>query len=159
MIDLNEIILALLSLIKFQKEYRHIVLREHLGADIPRIKAVPGQLQQVIMNVVVNGLQAMPEGGELSVSTFLTGEDAPAKRVVIRIADTGTGIPSEEVQNIFKPYYTSKQSGTGLGLAISYGIVKEHGGEIKVRSAEGQGTTFDIYLPISEEEKAVSSKQ
>jgi two-component system NtrC family sensor kinase len=152
MIDLNEIILALLSLIKFQKEYRHIVLREHLGADIPRIRAVPGQLQQVIMNVVVNSLQAMPGGGELSVSTFLAGDETPGKRVVIRITDTGTGIPDEEVKNIFKPYYTSKKSGTGLGLAISDSIVREHRGEIKVRSIEGQGTTFEIYLPISEEE-------
>ena len=98
------------------------------------------------MNVIVNALQVMTGGGTLSVSTALT---EGGKRVVVSISDTGHGIPRDELNRIFQPFYTGRETGTGLGLSISYGIIRGHGGEMEVKSVEGRGTTFFIYLPVS----------
>lgn len=108
----------------------------------------PEQLQQVVVNLLVNARDAMPDGGVLTVST---GKDIENKRAVLEISDTGMGISDDEKDKIFEPFYTSKEpgKGTGLGLYISYSIIKENRGEIKVKSAPGQGTTFGIYLPAA----------
>lgn len=145
--DVNSIIRDLLALVKYQTEYKKIVIKESLDPGLPGIMAVPGQLRQVFMNIIVNALQSMSGGGDLSVSTSAP-EDG--KKIFIRISDTGCGIPDSEINRIFHPFYTSKESGTGLGLSISYGIIKGHGGEIEVESEEGKGTTFSISLPVSE---------
>lgn len=155
-VDINQIILGLLTLMSFEPKYRNIRIQKNLDEALPQIMAVPGQLKQVFMNLIVNALQAMPEGGELAISTCL-GEDG--KRVVVGISDTGIGLLESEINKIFQPFYTSKNSGTGLGLSISYGIVKGHGGDIEVRSEYGKGTTFDIFLPLQPDKKQLPSAE
>lgn len=94
---------------------------------------------------MVNAAQAIPEKGEITIRTGHAGDEA-----FIAIADTGTGIPAENLPKLFEPFFTTKPvgKGTGLGLSISYGIVQKHGGRIEVESAEGKGTTFTVWLPI-----------
>jgi len=116
--------------------------------NIPKIQGDEGQLKQIIMNLVINSLEAMPQGGNLSVS--LQADD---KWLTISFKDTGYGIPEEKLQDIFKPFFTTKESGTGLGLAISARIIRTHCGEIKVERAETQGTIFTIKLSLGVKKK------
>ena len=137
--------------------------------DLARVRADPGQVEQVLMNLVANARDAMPEGGRLVVSTrneVVTGESAerPGLRsgtyVVVDVADSGTGITPEVQRRLFEPFFTTKElgKGTGLGLATVYGIVKQMGGGIYVESRAGQGTTFTVYLPrVLESTPATSS--
>jgi len=146
--NINAIISELLALVRYQTEYKKVNIIEELGEDVPDILAIPGQLKQVFLNIILNGLQSMPGGGELTVSTFTTGE-GEGRRVAMRVSDTGEGIADDEINKIFQPFYTTKKSGTGLGLAISYGIIRGHGGDIEVKNNAGKGTTFSVYLPVS----------
>ncbi|HEY5190964.1 MAG TPA: ATP-binding protein, partial [Candidatus Deferrimicrobium sp.] len=122
--------------------------------DLRLIHADSGQIRQVFLNIILNAIQAMPDGGELSISTGRWISEGP-EGVEITIKDTGVGIPKEDIADIFQPFFTTKEEGTGLGLAISYGIIKKHDGNIEVESEVGQGTTFRILLPegTSEETK------
>lgn len=127
--------------------------------------ADPGQIEQVLMNLATNARDAMPDGGtiEIMTSTIQIDEDfikkhgygKPGSYVLIRFSDTGMGMDEITLSKIFEPYFTTKPfgKGTGLGLAIVYGIVKQHDGYINVESSPGKGTTFNIYLPLTEEEK------
>jgi two-component system NtrC family sensor kinase len=112
--------------------------------EIPGVMASTNQMRQVILNLFKNAKEAMPRGGTLTVRT--EKEDT---KVLIRIQDTGTGIPEEIRNKIFEAFFTTKQKvkGVGLGLSVCYGIIKDHGGEIRVDSKEGKGTTFTISLP------------
>ena len=113
----------------------------------PTIQAVGDHIKQVLLNLFLNALEAMPQGGTLQVRTkSLLPED---KGVIISIQDNGVGMGPEDLAHLFEPFYTTKPSGTGLGLSISYDIVAQHGGEILVDSEPGQGTTFTIRLPTS----------
>jgi PAS domain S-box-containing protein len=126
------------------------------------VMADAGQIEQVLMNLASNARDAMPNGGRLSISTkealvrdgyeALHDLPAPGKYVLISVADTGTGIDKESMERLFEPFYTTKEigKGTGLGLSIVYGIVKQHGGSVLVSSEPGEGTTFNIYLPVIE---------
>jgi two-component system cell cycle sensor histidine kinase/response regulator CckA len=130
--------------------------------DVPPIRADKRQLEQVIMNLVVNARDAMPQGGEIRVSTAVLHLDEPLQRdrasvpagdwVVIRVADQGTGIAPDKLPKIFEPFYTTKKTGegTGLGLSTAYGIVKQSGGFIFADSVVGQGTEFLLYFPVHE---------
>jgi two-component system NtrC family sensor kinase len=148
--NINNILQDLLLLISYQPEYKKIAIKKELTPDMPGIMAVPGQLKQVFMNVIVNALQSMPEGGELGISTAFSGDP---QKIIVTVRDTGHGITEEEIKKIFQPFYTSKKTGTGLGLSISYGIIKSHGGEIEVQSDLEKGTAFLIYLPVESEEQ------
>ncbi len=131
------------------------------GRSLGAVRADPGQLEQVIVNLAVNARDAMPDGGELSISTFAVsaaearrlGSDIvpPAEYTALRISDTGIGIPPEILANIFEPFFTTKEvgKGTGLGLSTVYGIVKQTGGYIFAESEVGQGASFTIYLPVN----------
>jgi signal transduction histidine kinase len=101
-------------------------------------------LGQVILNMVINGVEAMPEGGSLSLTTDSSDNGC----VEIRVSDSGVGIPKEELPRIFEPFYSTKPEGTGLGLSISQSIVKQHYGEIQVESEMGEGTSFIVRLPV-----------
>ncbi len=134
------------------------MLRRVLGEDIelcvnlaPQLKAVcadPGQIEQVILNMVVNARDAMPGGGKLTLETRNAGT-AARECVVLTVRDTGVGMDAPVLSRIFEPFFTTKEHGTGLGLATSYGIIKENGGDLRVESAPGKGTTFRIELPVA----------
>jgi|TARA_R100000501_G_scaffold17911_1_gene34589 two-component system cell cycle sensor histidine kinase/response regulator CckA len=132
------------------------------GRGLAPVRADPGQMEQVIVNLAVNSRDAMPDGGTLTIRTFaVTPQEAkrlaregmpPADYVAIAVCDTGTGIPAEALPKIFEPFFTTKEvgRGTGLGLSTVYGIVKQSGGFIFADSREGDGTDFTIYLPAQE---------
>jgi len=122
---------------------RYHVNRGYWGKDV-EIEGDQDQLRQVFTNLVVNGLQAMPEGGELTVSVDLDQAD---QRVRVTVQDGGCGIRDEDLDKLFTPFFSTKQRGTGLGLAVSYGIVSDHGGEILVTSHVGEGAAFTVILP------------
>ena len=145
-IDVNRVLEDLFKILEFQPAAKSVELDKRLAPDLPLICADSGQIRQVFLNIILNAIQAMPDGGELDLSTRrLISEVAEGVEVTIR--DTGVGIPKEEIADIFQPFFTTKEDGTGLGLAISYGIIKEHNGDIEVMSEVGQGTTFRIFLP------------
>jgi two-component system NtrC family sensor kinase len=123
---------------------------EKLFASAPRITADPDQLQQVFINLIMNALQAMPDGGVLKLRTFVENQE-----LKIEVQDTGCGIPPENMSRIFTPFFSTKQEikGVGLGLAVSYGIIQRHCGRIEVKSKTSEGTTFTICLPLSQQQE------
>ena len=155
--DLNEIVRDFSGLL--QRTIREdIQLAVRLQPEIPTIKADIGQIEQVIMNLAVNAQDAMPEGGTLTLETGMAEFDRhytakrpgtqPGLYTRLTIRDTGCGMEEEQQEQIFEPFFSTKgKQGTGLGLATVYGIVKQHGGNIWVKSQPGAGTTFDVYLP------------
>jgi len=143
--DVNEGVEAMIKVVWNELKYCCNV-EKNLG-DIPPVEGHGGQINQVIMNMLVNAAHAMPEeGGQITVSTELVGEE-----VIISIADTGCGMSQETMARIFDPFFTTKDigKGTGLGLSISHGIIEDHGGRIEVESEPGKGTTFRIHLPAA----------
>jgi two-component system cell cycle sensor histidine kinase/response regulator CckA len=127
-----------------------------LGPDLPMVEGDSGEIEQALVNLILNAVDAMPNGGELSLSSGLEKRESPGKSsetpdsfVLVTVADTGVGIPEELQPRIFEPFFTTKteKRGTGLGLPSVYGIVQQHHGENKVHSVPGQGTRFSIYLP------------
>lgn len=126
-------------------KYKADVVKEY--GDIPEIECLPSQLNQVFLNLLVNAAHAIGDGQRGTI-TVRTGSDGA--EVWVEIGDTGCGIPPENLERIFEPFFTTKPvgKGTGLGLSLSYGIVREHGGRIEVKSQPGQGTTFKIAIPI-----------
>jgi len=145
-VDVNRILEELFKILEFQPAAKSLKLKVEPAPDLRRIHANSGQIRQVFLNIILNAIQAMPDGGELEIST---GREVSEGRegVMVTIRDTGVGIPKGDLQSIFQPFFTTKEEGTGLGLAISFGIVKEHGGTIEVESEVLQGTTFRVFLP------------
>jgi signal transduction histidine kinase len=139
-----------------------VVLDLRLAESLPRVSCDAEQLKQVFLNLALNAFQAMPQGGRLTVTTRRTRDEltpwretpAYADGVEVRFHDTGPGVPADARENIFVPFYTTKEKGTGLGLAISQRIVKAHQGSITVFSATGRGAEFVISLPGIPEERA-----
>jgi hypothetical protein len=146
-----------------------IAVEIQAAADLWQVRADPGQLEQVVMNLAANARDAMPEGGRLVLITRNVTADAehvrqrpglrPGDYVTLTVSDTGTGIPEDVRRHIFEPFFTTKEQekGTGLGLAMVYGIIKQMGGAIYVESEAGEGTRFVIYLPRVEESAAATS--
>jgi len=145
-VDLNAVITDVFSLLEHQFEVGRIKVRRELASTPVRVLGIEHQLQQVFLNLFLNARDAMPRGGWLSVTTRVDGD-----RVVAEIADTGSGIPAEQLARIYDPFFTTKAigRGTGLGLSITYGIVREHDGTINCDSAVGQGTRFTLALPLA----------
>jgi two-component system NtrC family sensor kinase len=145
-VDLNAVITDVFSLLEHQFEVGSIKVRRELAPEMAPVLGIEHQLQQVFLNLFLNARDAMPSGGWLSVTTRLESD-----RVVAEIADTGSGIPSEQIARIYDPFFTTKAigRGTGLGLSITYGIVREHDGTILCDSAVGQGTRFMLALPLA----------
>ncbi|RQW76746.1 MAG: two-component sensor histidine kinase, partial [Geobacter sp.] len=155
--SLNAVMMAALGLIKNQALFQNITIATDLSPDVPKIPADPNQLEQVFINILLNASHAMPGGGTLGI---VTGYAEDRNYALVKISDTGHGIPAENLRKIFDPFFTTKEnSGTGLGLSVSYGIVNNHGGTIEVESAVGEGTTFAIKLPIGNELKETIAVQ
>ncbi len=161
-VDLNFLLKEFESLMR-RTIRENIAIHMDLAGRLPLVKAEAGQLEQVVMNLVINAQDAMPEGGELFIETGLAELNekyaarhkvvSPGEYVMLTVADTGCGMDEETRENIFEPFYTTKEvgRGTGLGLSTVYGIVKQHGGNVWAYSEPGMGSTFKVYLPVSEE--------
>lgn len=143
--SVNEVLADLLLFLREDLAGRKILLREDLAEALPRVQLDPHQLRQALLNVVKNSLEAMPEGGKLTLTTG-TREGW----VEIRIGDTGRGIPEENWDQVFTPFFSTKHGGTGLGLPITAHIVEEHGGTLHLDSFPDLGTVFTMRLPIPE---------
>ncbi|HEX8836524.1 MAG TPA: PAS domain S-box protein [Candidatus Acidoferrum sp.] len=161
-LDLNGIVLNMDKMVR-RLMNENIEMRTSVEKNLGAVKADPGQIEQVILNLIVNARDAMPDGGKLWIETRnvelqsgIANDQAyikPGPYVVLGVRDTGVGIGSETLPHIFEPFYTTKESGrgTGLGLSTVYGIVKQSGGHISVDSELRKGTTFKVYLPRAEE--------
>jgi signal transduction histidine kinase len=154
-VDVNRILEDLSGILEFQPAAKSVKRDLRLAPGLPLISADSGQIRQVFLNIILNAIQAMPNGGELEISTGGASSEG-REGVEITIRDTGTGIPKEDTEDIFQPFFTTKEEGTGLGLAISYGIIKGHDGDITVQSEVGRGTTFRIFLPEGPPAEAVT---
>lgn len=140
-VDIRDLIDEVLVLTAKQLEHMHVRVYKNL-AQVPPLNSNPVQLKQVMLNLVLNAMEAMPEGGDLRIE--LTSQNG---YVVITIKDTGIGMDSQTVARIFEPFYSTKDEGTGLGLAVTYGIIEGHEGSVQVESEPGKGSRFIIWLP------------
>ena len=160
-VDLHQAILEAVSFLSRSIDKRITVTHNLQAGKQTTVMGDPDQIQQILLNIALNGRDAMPDGGKLHFETDVVNLDAeycrwhmgstPGVYVVIAITDTGQGIPREILDRIFEPFFTTKEpgKGTGLGLAMIYGIIKNHGGSIRVYSEVGHGTTFRVYLPLA----------
>jgi nitrogen fixation/metabolism regulation signal transduction histidine kinase len=145
--QLNDVVVSVLRVFHSQlrdddKQKNQIAVHTELAEALPEISADPDLLHRALQNLVLNAIDAMPQGGELTIRTATLGD-----RIELSVSDTGSGLTSEECERLFTPYYTTKQHGTGLGLAIVQSVVSDHGGKISVASTKEKGTTFRIELP------------
>jgi len=143
---ITDVVAASHKLIANQLMINSIWFENYIHEDLPLIMGDAQKLQQVFINLFVNSIQSMPQGGGL---LYVDAQVAPDGMIKIIVNDTGPGIPPEIIGHIFDPFYTTKEVGTGLGLSIVYGIIKKHGGYVEVKSKVNVGTTFIIYLPIA----------
>ena len=149
-VDLNAVIEQSLYFLESRCAKNGVDLIRRLSPEIPQITADPSQLQQVLVNLVVNAIQAMPSGGVLTITTRVSDS-----HVVMVVADNGTGMSKREIKQIFVPFYTTKDinEGTGLGLPVVHGIITSHRGTIRVESTPGRGTRFEVRLPVAAAEE------
>jgi two-component system NtrC family sensor kinase len=149
LIDLNETISEVLGFLEREILFRNIGLIRNFSEDIPKIVTDKGQVQQVILNIVNNAVDAVETGGVIDITTIRKD----AGTVSVQISDNGPGVPAEQLKHLFEPFFTTKEKdkGTGLGLSISYGIIKKLGGDILVTSTPGMGTVFTVELPLKAE--------
>jgi two-component system NtrC family sensor kinase len=149
--DLNQIVLDVIRLLDRQPQFRAMRLRTELSASPLYVRVDRLKIQQVFVNIILNALDAMREGGQL---TIRTGFSDRAGFCRVAVSDTGSGIRAEDMARLFEPFFTTKEvgRGLGLGLAIAYGIISQHGGTIDVQSQVGAGSTFRVVLPRQEEE-------
>ena len=148
-IDLLDPLSASVHLVQARADEQGVVLEPSFGREPLPVLADAGQLKQVFLNLLLNALQAMPEGGRITLAAEQWGPPPNGGRWgQVRIADTGPGIPAEELRKVFDPFFTTKRDGTGLGLAICHGIVEQHQGEIRLESEIGRGTTALVRLPL-----------
>jgi signal transduction histidine kinase len=141
-IDLNRIIQDVHMLMEGEAKKRKITITEHLDPGLPSVMADPGQLKQVLLNLLKNSMEAMDSGGEITLSS---GAEGPY--VWFSVRDTGCGMPPEVLEKIFDPFFTTKEKGTGLGLAVIHKIITDHRGTVTVESEPDKGTTFTVKLP------------
>ena len=143
--NLNDVVRDTIDLLRPEIENRGITIREKLSRSLPVALLDPAQIKQTLVNLIKNAIQAMTKDGVLTVQTS-TASDG----VVVSVADTGGGIPQEQINRIFEPFYTTKKKGSGLGLMIVQRIVREHNGRIDLESHVGRGTVFRLWLPLQE---------
>jgi two-component system NtrC family sensor kinase len=142
--DVNDAVEKALILTAKYLQHNDITLHRDLALDLPPVAAVADELGQVFLNLVLNAVDAMPQGGTLRVSSRLSDDG----RLEVTFTDSGPGIAPEHVERIFEPFFSTKEEGTGLGLNISYQVVEQYGGEITVESVIGEGATLTVWLPV-----------
>jgi len=143
MVSVNDVVAEMLTLLHSEADRHSVAMGTDLAADLPSVTADRVQLQQVLMNLMLNGMEAMSErGGELKISTRPEGGE-----VMVSVSDTGVGIPADKMQEIFNAFVTTKTGGMGMGLAISRTIIESHGGRLWATVNAGSGTTFHFTLP------------
>lgn len=150
-VQVNDILTSSLDLMRLDKRMKSTIdISVNLDPAMPKTILDEGQIAQVFINIILNALDAMPEGGTFSVTSRHGLNDQGQDTIFIEFRDSGTGIPAADLERIFDPFYTTKEAGkgTGLGLSVSYNIVKRFKGDIKVMSESGKGTTFTIILPV-----------
>ena len=144
-VDLKATIEESLTLATYQVRLEHVERVVDVPDDLPKVRSNQNQLEEVLLNLILNACQAMGErGGTLSISAKPNGS-----HVVLKVEDTGPGIPAHTLRKVFEPFYTTKTTGTGLGLFVTQRIVQSHGGSIELESTEGKGTCFTICLPVA----------
>ncbi len=150
--DINRLVRSVISAMENHALIKGVTLEFNPGEDLPMITLDRNQFQSVVVNLIINALDATEQGGTILASTgiSLSASNIGKKGVEISITDTGCGIPPENLDKLFEPFFTTKEvgKGTGLGLAVSYGIVQRHGGTIRVQSEVGRGSTFTIWVPV-----------
>ena len=145
-VDVDEIIGEMVLLLRSEANEYAVSIRTDLAADLPKITADRVQMQQVLMNLMLNGIEAMKETG--GVLTVKTGRDE-GDQMLISVSDTGVGLPAGRADEIFNAFFTTKPQGGGMGLAISRSIVESHGGRLWATSNDGRGATFHFTLPTA----------
>jgi len=144
--DVNQVLREVMSFLKYDAQKRSVAVVEEMSYDLSLVAADSNRLKQIFINLVMNALQVMENGGALLLKTTMAGD----RSVEVEIVDTGCGIPQDKLARIFDPFYTTKAAGegTGLGLFITKSLVEQLGGRISVRSAVGEGTAFIVRLPL-----------
>jgi signal transduction histidine kinase len=143
-IEVNEVISEMVVMLQNEANRHSVAIRTDLAEGLPKVMADRVQLQQVLLNLMLNGIEAIRDtSGELSI-TSKVGDDS---QLLISVTDTGVGLPTENAEQIFNPFFTTKSQGTGLGLAITRSIVESHGGRIWATGNSGRGATFSFTLP------------
>jgi two-component system sensor histidine kinase AtoS len=143
----EDILRDILLLCRESAEQQKIILQEEIEPNLPVLRLDRQRMQEAFWNLVNNALQAMPDGGRLTLAAKLQA----GKEIIIEISDTGQGIPEENIRRIFEYYFTTKEKGIGLGIPLAHKIIQEHGGTIRAQSEVGRGSTFRISLPVPRE--------
>jgi len=146
--QINKTVADSITLIRKQAAFQNITIISNLSEDLPLINVDKDQIQQALINLSLNAIEAIKKGGEI---TFTTRLSSRGDTIEILVSDTGEGIPEENINTIFEPFFTTKGTGNGLGMSITYGLIEQHGGAINVESKLGEGSTFTIRLPIDRE--------
>ena len=146
--NLNDIVKESLLLTKKQAAFKDVSVEQDLASSLPRVRVDKGQIQQSLINLVLNAIEATAAGGYVRVLTRYVPEN---REIHVSVADSGEGIAEENLVKIFDPFFTTKSDGSGLGLAITHGIVEQHNGSIGAESRLGHGTTFTIKLPLAKD--------
>lgn len=148
--NVNKVMQNVILLSRHRMELQHVALKLEIEEPLPDVEGDPGQIQQCFINLIFNAMEAMPEGGQLTIRTAL---DADRHAIRVEVEDTGVGIPKELMSQIFEPFFSTKSQdkGVGLGLSVVYGIVKQHRGTIYVKSEVGKGSCFIVRFPIASE--------
>ena len=149
--DINAIIDKMEVLVSTEARKKNVALTKNCAADLPQIKVDAEQIKQVLLNILLNAIQSTNGEGKIWIETRLVQvpiEDKNETYIQVEIRDTGMGIPKENLERIFDPFFSTRTDGSGLGLAISHQIIHEHGGFIQVDSEVGKGTSFKVHLPL-----------
>ena len=158
--NVNDVVDGIARILETQAKEKNVAIVREFDADLPKAWIDREQMKQVFMNLILNGIQAMAGGGTITVATRQVsrkGAELTGEFVQVEIRDTGIGIPEENLDHIFDPFFTSKDEGSGLGLSVSHQIVQEHGGFVTVESQVGKGTSFFVHMPIGRPAQPVSS--
>jgi signal transduction histidine kinase len=151
LLDVNEVAREMLELLRSEATKFSIAMRADLAGELPRVRADRVQLQQVLMNLMLNGIEAMKEtAGELTIKSRLSQEG----EVLVSVSDTGVGLPADKAEQIFNAFFSTKEQGTGMGLTISRSIIESHGGRLWASANGGRGATFHFTLPAEREAQA-----